>query len=350
MIKLSLNKLSFMICLICFMRLYASTSTAHFETLNLPSFFKYQFSNHFLKHNSNYLFQNPLFNQNFPLNLDQGVNFCDFVIYGDDIEIRLIVNQIFGFLPDNIPHLPISHPEENFPIQYWIHSDMPEIQRRLVYQVVEEINMALHFRAFTIAGIDSSEIDRIDNRKDQKNVIYWLDKEEISIRVFASSQTIFQGAGTVMQVPNLDILHSSYYPILDADLIINTDIATDREAFRGFLILHLKQVGIEDPPLDADVTDLHGLLVEHLENMDDEEEYRRLHIDILTQGRQMMEQYLDEARDKIRLTEEEERSFNQSLAQIDRAISHVASMPTWRLSRAAKAFRENFIFIDVARF
>ena len=343
MTKSTLNKLVFIICLIYCIGSHSKASVTHSRTFNLPNLLQYQFSNHFLKHNSNYLFQNPLFYQN--VSPIEDVNFCDFVIYGDNIEIRLTVHQTFGSLPDHIPHLPIAHPEEKFPIPYWIHIDMPEIQRRSVYQVVEEINRDLRFRAFTIAGIDFSEIDHINNRKDRKNVIYWLDEEEIS----ASNQILFQRAGTVMQVPNLDVLHPSYYPILDADLIINTNIATDMQAFRFFLISHLKQFGIENPPLDADVTDLHNLLIEHLENID-VEEYRRLRIDILTSNRQMEEQYWDETRDKIPLTEEEERSSNQSLDQVDEAISHVASMSAWRLSRAAKIFRDDFIFTDLNRF
>ena len=223
----------------------------------------------------------------------------------------------------HIPHLPLSRSEEDFPIKYWIYKDTTEAQRDLVHQVVEEMNMELGFTAFKIAGIDSSEINSINNRKDQKNVIYLLDEEDMSALFsdlsYTSDQVTVQGTGTTIQVPVLDMSTSSFYPIVEADIIINKDSSTDLGAFRSYLVTHLKQFGIENPPLDADVTHLHDLLIRHLENIDTEE-YRNLLVQGLTQERQMIERRLNAIRDEFGLTEKEERDFNQSLAQADRAI------------------------------
>ena len=351
MIQLSLNKLSFTICLIFCMELYAKAGVMPSKGFRLSSFFQYQSSNYFLKYNSSYLFQNHLSYQNQPS--IERVNFCDFLLYGDDIQMRWIMKQVFGPLPEHVPHLPLSRSEEDFPIKYWIYEDTSEAQRHLVHQVVEEINIELGFRAFVIAGVDSGEINFIDNQKDQKNVIYLLDEEEMSTLLsdlsYTSDQITLQGPGTTIQIPVLDILTSSFYPIVDADIIINKDFSTDLGAFRSYLVTHLKQVGIENHPLNANVTHLHDLLIRHLENID-AEEYRNLLVESLTQERQVTERSSNAIRDEIGLTEEEERNLNQLFAQTDRAILFFSSINPSFLLAHARNFKEVFTSADVPRF
>ena len=354
MARSKLNKLGFIICLLSCIGLYVRESIAYSRSLALPNFFQYP-SNLFLKYNSNDLFQYPLFYQNLPLMQIQQMNFCDFVMYGDDIKIRWIIKQIFGFLPDHISHLPISYSEKDFSIEYWIHESTPEVQRHFIYQVIEETNIELGFHAFRIAGIDSNEIDSIDNRKDQRNVIYLLDEEEMSTLLSAFAyipgQAALQSPALTIQVPNLNVLHPLPYPIIDADIIINTNITTDLEAFRAYLADYSEQLGIENPPSNTYLAYLHNLLIWHLETIDtDAEEHRRLLIEVLTQRRQMTEQYLNAIRNNIGLTEEEERNFHQSFVQADRNISRLASVAPSSLLRSIEGLKKQFTAMDVTLF
>ena len=329
------NKLNLIICLICFIGSYPQPAITYFRGPIIPSFS-----------------QNYLSYQNIPS--VEEVNFCDFLMYADNMGMRLLRKRIFGFLPEHIPHLPLSYSEEDFPINYWIHEDIPEAQRYLIYQVVGEVNMELGFRAFVIAGIDSNQIDSIGNRKDQRNVIYWLDREEISALVshltYYSSEVIASRIPAItIQTPNPNILDLSFYPIFDADIVINIDFITDLKVFQSYLIVKLKEFGVEDIPLNVNVRYLYNLLIQRLASIT-LEEYQEMLINNLTQELQTTELYSNAVRNEIDLTEEEEENFNQSSAGINREISHITSADIAELFRSIILHRGRFTFIDVDRF
>ena len=291
-------------------------------------------------------------NNNFRRQTIDEINFCNFVMYGDDMRVKLGMKHIFGYLPDSIFHLPLAHSEEDFPIKYWLHVGIPEDQRSLVDQAIEETNSELGFRAFTIEGIDYSEIDPIDNRKDQKNVIYWLDKEEMStaMSIFASNfKHNFLLPGFTVFFLDWDTLNNVSYPILDTDINIDANFTTDLEALRSYLVAGLKLFGVESPPLNTSTEDMRDMLKERLENIDIEE-YRELLIENLTQIKQSIRQTRNEMRDEIGLSEAEEMSLNQLLTQIDTVIFRMSVDDSSALATSAEKITNIIASINIARF
>ena len=275
-------------------------------------------------------------NSNFEAQIIENKAFCNFVIYRDDLRIQLLMKNTFGFLPDHIAHLPLAYKEEDFPIKYWIHEDMPEGQRKSAYEAVAEINVELDFTAFIIEGIDYNEVNFVDNRKDQKNVIYWFNQEQLFAAIlyhFSENSTpsnlVTIGGATIL-VPHPDMLNVVSYPIFDVDILLNNSFATDRQVLQVTLGIELNQLGIENPPLNADVIDVYNMLIERLETINIEE-FRTILIEELRQRRRLEQQSLNELKNKVGLPETVEAKFNESFARIDKDIFVMERVPPLEL-------------------
>ena len=186
---------------------------------------------------------------------------CQFVMHGEESNSPQndVFRSIFN-LPDDIPDLPLSQ-VENLPVEYYLHEGIPEEYRDFFYEGVLEWNTSLKHEVFTIKGIDHNEIDPIDNRKDQKNVIYWFSEDQlrdtlgIYNRILLDDVLSIAHTFPMINVEGIDN-SSSYLKISDADIIINERFITDVEFVRFFLLKRLKYLGVE---VD-DVEDIEMLL------------------------------------------------------------------------------------------
>ena len=181
--------------------------------------------------------------------------------------------------PESVPRLPLSH-GENFPIEYYLHKSIPEQNRSVFYNTFSEWNTRVGFRMFVVKGIDYGDIHLIDNRRDQRNVIYWFNEEEWN-RMYTqynagSEESPLSNLSDLLTAVALPMLHldniddsSSYLLISDVDLIIREEFTTNVQVIRWQFMQRLQYLGLQ-PPMDADVEYLQSMLVQYLSNMSPE--------------------------------------------------------------------------------
>lgn len=158
-------------------------------------------------------------------------NPCRFVLYADEeygLSSKSPLKALFD-LPNDIPHLPLSRGED-FPMAYWIHADVPEGLRDPLLRVFEDWNTQIEFQAFVFSGIDDHPVDPIDNRRDGKNVVYWLNIDQITDTITTYDSTIsnFDFSkidGVTFPMTTKDHINeaTSFVKIFDADILINRE-------------------------------------------------------------------------------------------------------------------------------
>ena len=181
-------------------------------------------------------------------------------------------------LPDNIPNLPLSQGED-LPMGYYLHKSVPEEYRSFFYEEVLEWNTSFNRELFTIKGIDYNEIDPINNRKDQRNVIYWFDEDQMRDTLIMYDWTFLleDGLNVAHNFPMIDAENIddslSYLKISDADIIIRERFITDIEFVRSFLLRRSRHLGIEVDD-NEDIEALQNKLVTYWEGMSIEDTRR----------------------------------------------------------------------------
>lgn len=177
---------------------------------------------------------------------------CDLAFHG----------RHFGYLNPDLPDAPLSH-GENLPVEFYLHADIPEQYRPVMYAAAAELNMRVGFRMIAIG----SEIDRGDmhrRRNDSRNVIYWDDywansggfelTAEVRLLEAASAET-HPLAGT-----------EPWIAISEADILVYGDKPnTAAGRLRILFGRTLRRLGVEPLPVkDVDLAVLQSMAIERL--------------------------------------------------------------------------------------
>ena len=143
--------------------------------------------------------------------------------------------EIIESMPEGFLDSPLY--QKDFPVEFYIDSNMPEELIEPIDEVFSEWNVEVEFEAFTIKGIyDNPNIitskDQVDEA-DRKNVIYWVMPENESIFGAVETETVgavetvgarnVVGVGRVLPSYPLNFIDnsSSFLPLNETNVFIN---------------------------------------------------------------------------------------------------------------------------------